>query len=103
MTGREIANTLYPDVGRQQAETACDELLCAALGLLGRAAAAREQPDDDATRQHFDEGVGAEADERDRTGADSGAECNRELDDVPGIAAVRQHASPPFELVALTA
>src|SRR5207237_7437196 len=58
---------------------------------------AREQPDDDEAGDAFDQAVGAEADQRDRAGADSCAERDGELDQVPAVAAPREQARAPLQ------
>ena len=53
---------------------------------MGGAAAAAEQPDHHPCGGDLDQAVEPEADERHRAGGDAGADRDRELDGVPGVA-----------------
>lgn len=97
MRAEEVAGRLDTDVEDEECVACGDQLLRASLRKIGGAAAAAEQPDDDAAGERLDDGVDAEADQRDRAGRDAGAERDRELDDMPGVAAPGQQLGAPLE------
>src|SRR5205814_3452802 len=68
-------------------EAGGDQLLGAALCVVGAPAAACEEPEHDATGERFDQAVGAEANQGDRAGGDAGCNGDRELNDVPADSA----------------
>jgi hypothetical protein len=77
----QVSARLNSDVDGKHEEGARDQLLGTALGPLAIAdSPPREQPHDHGTGGHLDQAVQAEADQRDRTGRDTGNDGDRELD-----------------------
>ena len=86
------------DVGGEYEVARGDKLLCPPLGALQVRAAGAESPEDDEAGKRLDQRVEAEANQGDRAGRDPGAEGNRELDEVPGVAAPGEQLRPSYEL-----
>ena len=86
----ERADRFDGDVRGEQEERERNQLLSAALGVLGVKATAGEQPDDDGACEHLDQAVDAKADQGDRAGGDTSAKRDRELGDVPDVPAPGQ-------------
>ena len=91
------ADRLHCNIGSEHEETQGNQLLSVPFGPLRANSPTREQPDDDQACQCFDQAVGAEADQSDRTGRKPCGDRDRELDDMPGDPAPCQLACPALQ------
>jgi hypothetical protein len=97
LAGREGDGRVYGDVGGEQPEGDRDQLLSAPLGLLGVRAGGVEPPQDNESRQRFDERVRAECHQRDRFGDGAGGDRDARLDGPPHKAAAGQEPGSGLE------
>ncbi len=89
------------DVCGEQPEGDRDQLLGAAFGGLGVGAGGVEAPEHDDPGERFDERVGAERDQRDRSGDGAGTNRDRGLDAVPRESAAGEETRPGLESLAV--
>ena len=89
------------DVCGEQPEGDRDELLSTAFGGLGVDAGGGEAPEQDDPGERFDQRVGAEGDQCDRSGDGAGGDRDGRLDPVPDQAAAGEQAGAGNEPVAL--
>ena len=85
------------DVCGEQPEGDRDELLGATFGGLGVGAGDVEPPEDDDACERFDQRVGAERDQRDRSGDGPGGDRDGRFDAVPDQAAASEQTRPGLE------
>ena len=89
------------DVCGEQPERDRDQLLRAPFGVLGVGAGDVEPPEDDDAGERFDQRVGAERDQRDRSGDGAGGDRDGRLDAVPDQAAASEETRPGLEPLAV--
>ena len=89
------------DVCGEQPERDRDQLLRAPLGVLGVGAGGGEAPQHDDPGERLDQRVGAERDQRDRTGDGACADRDSGLDAVPDQAAAGEETRPGLEPLAI--
>jgi len=77
-------------------------LLRASLRSGGRTSPAGEQPNDREARERLDQRIEAKADECDAARGNPRRKRDRELDDMPPVAAPGEQLCPMFELRALS-
>lgn len=99
--GDQGAKRVLGDVGGEQEEADCDELLRALLGLGGEVPAAREAPDHDDRCKGFDSGIQAEAQQRDGARERRGGDRDRALERHVGEAQPGEQLGPVDQPVAL--
>src|SRR5882724_3766973 len=87
MAADQRPRRLDNDVGSKERVARCDELLRAPLSPLRPKPASREKPDDYEPGGRLDQAVGPKADQSDRARGYAGADGDRELDQVPRVAA----------------
>jgi len=97
VSANQVADRLDRDVRGENELAQRDQLLRVPLGSRRSKPRSGEAPDDGQPGRDLDQAVHAECDERDGTGRDSGAERDRELDQVPRISAPREQSSPPLK------
>src|SRR5439155_13683456 len=97
----QAAQRLDADVGGQDEEAECNQLLRAALGPLGADPGAAKEPEDDQAGDCLDQAVCAEADQRDRAGGEPRNERDSELEHGIGDSAPGKKARPTLEVEAL--
>jgi hypothetical protein len=98
-TIHEDHHSLDSDVGGEREEEDRDQELGSALRLVRAASLTGEEPDHDEAREHFDQAVRTEPDQRDRARSDPCTDRDRELDDVSTDPAPGEQAGAALEPV----
>ena len=101
LAARERDGRVDGDVCGEHPERDRDELLRAPFGGLGVGAGDVEAPEDDDAGERFDERVGAEGDQRYRSGDGGCGDRDGGFDDVPDQAAASEETRPGLEPLAV--
>jgi len=101
LAAEQAAAGLDPDVGGDHTEAGRDQLLRSALCVFRGCAAGAESPEQDESGDGLDDGIRAEADQRDRSGKDARTDGDYGLDAMPAEADPGQQLRPPDQSLAL--